>query len=63
MESACRDAVATQTVHRMCTAIAGSDLLYAPEAHADLLASLAALCTPGHTDVLLTYPTRFTEDL
>lgn len=43
--------------------IIGSDLLYAPESHPDLLTTLAALCTPSHTEVLLTYPTRFTESL
>ena len=43
--------------------IIGSDLLYAPESHPDLLTTLAALCTPSYTEVLLTYPTRFTESL
>ena len=43
--------------------IIGSDLLYAPEAFPDLLETLTQLCTPGVTEVLLTYPTRFTEDI
>ncbi len=43
--------------------IIGSDLLYAPESHPDLIATIAALCTPEHTEVLLAYPTRFTEGL
>ena len=43
--------------------IVGSDLLYAPEAFPDLLDTLAALSTPGETEVLLTYPTRFTEGI
>lgn len=43
--------------------IIGSDLFYAPESHSDLLCTLEALCTPGHTEVLLAYPTRFTEGM
>ena len=43
--------------------IVGSDLLYAPEQFDDLLETLEALCTPEQTEVLLAYPTRFTEDL
>ena len=43
--------------------IVGSDLLYAPEAFPSLLDTLTALCTPGETKVLLTYPTRFTEGI
>jgi predicted nicotinamide N-methyase len=43
--------------------IIGSDLLYAPEAFDDLLDTLSGLCTPGRTEVLLTYPTRFTEPI
>lgn len=43
--------------------IVGSDLLYAPESFPDLLETLMALCTPDHTEVLLTYPTRFTEGI
>lgn len=43
--------------------VVGSDLLYAPESFPDLLETLTALCTPGHTEVLLTYPTRFTEGI
>ena len=43
--------------------IMGSDLLYAPEAFPELLESLAALCTPDVTEVLLTYPVRFTESI
>ena len=35
----------------------------APEAFPDLLDTLTELCTPGETEVLLTYPTRFTEGL
>ena len=41
--------------------IIGSDLLYAPESFPDLLETLTALCTPDVTEVLLTYPTRYTE--
>jgi predicted nicotinamide N-methyase len=41
----------------------GSDLLYAPEAFSDLLDTLAALCTPGQTEVVLTYPPRHTESI
>jgi ribosomal protein L11 methylase PrmA len=43
--------------------VVGSDLLYAPEALESLLETLTAVCTPDHTEVLLTYPTRFTEKL
>jgi predicted nicotinamide N-methyase len=43
--------------------LVGSDLLYAPEEHDSLLSTLEWLCTPGRTEVLLAYPTRFTEDL
>ena len=43
--------------------IIGSDLLYAPEAFPDLLETLAELCTPDHTEVLLTYPVRQTEGI
>ena len=43
--------------------IVGSDLLYAPEAFPNLLETLAALCTPERTEILLTYPTRFTEGI
>ena len=41
----------------------GSDLLYAPEIFPDLLETLVRLCTPEHTEVLLTFPTRFTEGI
>jgi len=40
--------------------IMGSDLLYDPESFPGLLKSLEALCTPGLTEVLLTYPVRRT---
>ena len=43
--------------------IIGSDLLYAPEVFPDLLETLTELCTPGATEVLLTYPTRQTEGI
>ena len=43
--------------------IVGSDLLYAPESFPELLETLRALCTPGRTEVLLTYPTRHTEGI
>ena len=43
--------------------IIGSDLLYAPESFPELLETLAALCTPEHTQVLLAYPVRFTEPI
>ena len=43
--------------------IIGSDLLYAPESLPELVATLAALSTPGRTEILLAYPTRHTEQL
>lgn len=43
--------------------ICGSDLLYAPNTFDDLLSSLVRLSTPGRTQVLFTYPTRYTEDI
>ena len=43
--------------------VVGSDLLYAPHVFPLLLETLQELCTPGQTEVLLTYPTRYTEDL
>lgn len=43
--------------------VIGSDLLYAPEIFPDLLETLMRLCTPDHTEVLLTFPTRFTEGI
>jgi predicted nicotinamide N-methyase len=43
--------------------ICGSDLLYAPNTFDDLLSSLVKLSTPGRTEVLLTYPPRYTEDI
>ena len=43
--------------------IIGSDLLYAPETFPVLLETLTELCTPGHTEVLFTYPTRYTEGI
>lgn len=43
--------------------ICGSDLLYDPSSHEDLLDTLVELSTPGHTEVMLTYPIRYTEDL
>ena len=43
--------------------VCGSDLLYAPHIFPLLVETLAELCTPGQTEVLLTYPTRYTEDL
>jgi len=43
--------------------VVGSDLLYAPHVFPLLLETLAALCTPERTEVLLTYPTRYTEDI
>ena len=39
--------------------VVGSDLLYAPHVFPLLLDSLVQLCTPGLTEVLLTYPTRY----
>ena len=39
--------------------IVGSDLLYAPHIFALLLDTLVELCSPGLTEVLLTYPTRY----
>ena len=41
----------------------GSALLYARHVFPLLLETLQELCTPGQTEVLLTYPTRYTEDL
>jgi len=43
--------------------VVGSDLLYAPHVFPLLLDTLAALCSPERTEVLLTYPTRYTEDI
>mmetsp|Transcript_25195 Transcript_25195/g.39443 ORF Transcript_25195/g.39443 Transcript_25195/m.39443 type:complete len:379 (-) Transcript_25195:277-1413(-) len=43
--------------------IIGSDLLYAPEVFDDLLDTLEQLCTPGVTEVLLTFPPRYTESM
>ncbi len=43
--------------------IVGSDLLYAPEAFPELVWTLKRLCTAGHTEVLLTYPTRHSEPI
>ena len=43
--------------------LVGSDLLYAPHVFPLLLDTLVELCTPGVTEVLLTYPTRYTEDI
>mmetsp|Transcript_94734 Transcript_94734/g.173625 ORF Transcript_94734/g.173625 Transcript_94734/m.173625 type:complete len:492 (+) Transcript_94734:68-1543(+) len=43
--------------------IIGSDLLYTPEIFPQLLDSLEELCVPFHTEVLLTFPPRFTEDI
>ena len=43
--------------------VMGSDLLYAPHIFPLLLETLEHFCTPGQTEVLLTYPTRYTEDL
>lgn len=42
--------------------VIGSDLLYAPESHPELLATLEHL-VGNDTEVLLCYPRRFTEDL
>ena len=39
--------------------VVGSDLLYAPHIFPLLLDTLVELCTPGLTEVLLTYPTRY----
>ena len=38
-------------------------LLYAPQIFPLLVETLAELCTIDQTEVLLTYPTRYTEDL
>jgi len=43
--------------------IIGSDLLYSPDVFPALLDSLEQLCTPEHTEVLLVFPQRFTEDI
>ena len=43
--------------------VVGSDLLYAPHIFPLLLGTLVELCTPGLTEVLLAYPTRYTEDI
>ena len=43
--------------------IVGSDLLYAPELFPDLLETLTAMSTRGKTEVLLTYPPRYTESV
>ena len=43
--------------------VVGTDLLYAPHIFPLLLDTLVELCTPGLTEVLLTYPTRYTEDI
>ena len=43
--------------------VVGSDLLYAPHIFPLLLDTLVELCTPGLTEVLLTYPTRYTEGI
>jgi len=43
--------------------IVGSDLLYAPHSFSELLETIVRLSTPAHTEVLLAYPTRYTEDI
>ena len=43
--------------------ICGSDVLYAPNAFDDLLSTLVTFSTPGETEVMLTYPTRYTESI
>ena len=43
--------------------IVGSDLLYNPAVSTQLVDTLAALSTPGVTEVILTYPTRQTEGI
>lgn len=43
--------------------VIGSDLLYAAESFPHLLDSLAEVCVPDETEVLLTYPTRHTESI
>ena len=43
--------------------ICGSDVLYAPNAFDALLSTLVTLSTPGETEVMLTYPTRYTESI
>ena len=43
--------------------IIGSDLLYAPQSFPLLLETLAELSVPGATEVLFTFPTRYTESI
>eukprot|EP00967_Tisochrysis_lutea_P156294 scaffold314705_cov33-Tisochrysis_lutea.AAC.1 len=43
--------------------ICGSDILYAPNTFDDLLSTVVKLSTPRSTQLLLTYPTRYTEDI
>lgn len=43
--------------------IIGTDVLYNPDLFDDFLKTLVGASTPGHTEVLLAYPQRFTEDI
>lgn len=43
--------------------VCGSDLLYSPEQFDALLETMVKICKPGHTEVLLAYPPRYTEDI
>ena len=43
--------------------VCGSDLLYAPTSFDALLETMVQICKPGHTEVLLAYPPRYTEDI
>lgn len=43
--------------------IIGSDLLYAPQSFPLLLETLTELSVPGATEVLFTFPTRYTEGI
>jgi predicted nicotinamide N-methyase len=57
------DDISAAKDHGPYDVLVGSDILYAPERFDALLETLVKLSTPGKTEVILTYPTRFTESI